>query len=562
MSASWAGLRIAVYARFSTVNQREASLGDQVRRAEEVARSKGGVVDPSLRFLDAATSGATLMRPEFVRLMQAVEDGLIDIILTEDVSRMSRDLGDAANILKKLKHRHVMLFGIADGLDYSREDSFVVFGFKAMMAEMYLHDLRDKTKRGLEGRALAKRSTGGRLLGYRSEYERDAAGKVIGARWVIEPNEAEVVRLIFRMSAEGHSLLAIARRLNVDEVPVLRPSRKNRKKGWVASTVRGILHNETYAGRVSWGRRKWTRDPETRKRRYQRRTDGVLTMEQPELKIVDDELWQAVQKRLAAVREKYVGTAGMRPGGSTTPRAGRTTKYPFSGLLFCSCCDTPMVICGGSPHRLYRCGDVSKRGICKNKQPVQERHVRRALLEALQEKISSPWAVAYIRKHWAQDIGDASRRNETELRKARASLARLEQRLLGFANMWADGERSPETRSAWETAKTETADVRARVTELELATAAPLQLPSPAEIEERVLSLHRMAEVAPVEAREVLGRLFGDGKIVMIPQPDGTYLAKSEILPLVLIGGAKAQNPRSGEPGGGLVYFSGCAGRI
>jgi hypothetical protein len=46
----------------------------------------------------------------------------------------------------------------------------------------------------------------------------------------------------------------------------------------------------------------------------------------------------------------------------------------------------------------------------------------------------------------------------------------------------------------------------------------------------------------------------------MIPQPDGTYLAKTEILPLVLIGANKAPSPRSGEPGGGLVYISGCAG--
>jgi hypothetical protein len=43
------------------------------------------------------------------------------------------------------------------------------------------------------------------------------------------------------------------------------------------------------------------------------------------------------------------------------------TRYPFSGLLVCACCDTPMVICGGSSQRYYRCGDITRRGICDGK---------------------------------------------------------------------------------------------------------------------------------------------------------------------------------------------------
>ncbi len=87
-----------------------------------------------------------------------------------------------------------------------------------------------------------------------------------------------------------------------------------------------------------------------------------------------------------------------------------------------------------------------------------------------------------------------------------------------------------------------------------------LHLPSPAEVEERVLDLHRLARTAPAEARQVLGTVFGDGMIKMLPQQDGSYLAKTEILPLLLI--AATRNPRSDDPGGGLVYIDGCAGRI
>lgn len=88
----------------------------------------------------------------------------------------------------------------------------------------------------------------------------------------------------------------------------------------------------------------------------------------------------------------------------------------------------------------------------------------------------------------------------------------------------------------------------------------PIHLPSPAEVEERILDLHRLCERSPIEAREVLRRVF-NGRIEMKPQPDGTYLARTEILPLVLIG-PETTKPHPGEPDWGFVYFRGCAGSI
>lgn len=92
------------------------------------------------------------------------------------------------------------------------------------------------------------------------------------------------------------------------------------------------------------------------------------------------------------------------------------------------------------------------------------------------------------------------------------------------------------------------------------AATTPIHLPSPAEVEERILDLHRLCERSPIEAREVLRRVF-NGRIEMKPQPDESYLAKTEILPLVLIGPETAK-PQTGEPDWGFyrVYIAGCAG--
>jgi len=75
-----------------------------------------------------------------------------------------------------------------------------------------------------------------------------------------------------------------------------------------------------------------------------------------------------------------------------------------------------------------------------------------------------------------------------------------------------------------------------------------------------VLDLHRLAKEAPVEAREALRAIFKDGRIVMHPQADGTYLARTEILPLVLIA-PQTRNPA--RPGRARSYAPvGCAGAI
>jgi hypothetical protein len=159
-----------------------------------------------------------------------------------------------------------------------------------------------KTRRGLEGRMTKGLSTGGRLLGYRTIPIPDGRGGTDGATIEIHEDERKVVERIFREYAAGHSLLSIARRLNLEGVPVLRPHRKNRKRGWVCSTVRAILHNAAYIGKWTYMRREWRRDPETGKRRYKKRAEGVIVQERPHLRIIDDALWTAVQARLTAVR--------------------------------------------------------------------------------------------------------------------------------------------------------------------------------------------------------------------------------------------------------------------
>src|SRR5258708_6212580 len=89
----FAGKRVAIYARFSSQMQREASLDDQVRRCTAYVTDRGGMVRSELVFKDSAVSGTSMQRRDFERMMSLVDatPRAVDVIVTEDMSRISRD---------------------------------------------------------------------------------------------------------------------------------------------------------------------------------------------------------------------------------------------------------------------------------------------------------------------------------------------------------------------------------------------------------------------------------------------------------------------------------------
>lgn len=81
----FAGLRVASYARYSSELQRAASIGDQQRRCAEYVERDGGTIPEKYAFSDSATSGASLQRAGFERMMAAIRRGDVDVISTRSV---------------------------------------------------------------------------------------------------------------------------------------------------------------------------------------------------------------------------------------------------------------------------------------------------------------------------------------------------------------------------------------------------------------------------------------------------------------------------------------------
>ncbi len=554
MTSDLRGRRVAVYARYSSQLQRESSIEDQVRRCTDFVARSGGTIQPELIFADMAVSGASLARPGFERLMRKLDElpPGIDMIVTEDVSRISRDFADAASIFQRLKYLDVALIGVADGVDTSAKHAKLTYTVKSLVADLYLDDLRDKTLRGLEGRALAGYSTGGLPYGYRSVPVPDDRGGVIGHRIELYEEQARVVRRIFAMYLDGKSLGEIARTLTTENVSPPRALTRHRKKGWIASTIRAFLHNDAYIGNWSYKKRQWRKAPGTNARRPKARDESeVMRMHYAERRIVDQQLWDEVQIRLAKVRAYYTGGVG---------KPGKRTSYPFSGLFVCGRCGAQMVICGGSSTKYYRCADASKRGTCDNHVSLREDVARARILGTLKARLTSEEGINYLRKRIAQSLNKLSGEANAELEERHARLTRTENRIARLVQFIADGNQSDAVRSALKDLEAQARADKTAVKALRAQASLPIELPGIDAIVERALDIQTIVDADPTRAREELGRWFDGGHIKVTPQPGDFYIAEAKFLPLMMLG---SRNTKAEAGGSGLRATAlGCAGAI
>lgn len=208
--------------------------------------------------------------------------------------------------------------GVQAGLEDPDQDAFDVVlaegeideihvGLNGTMNALFLKDLAAKTHRGQRGRVEQGKAGGSLGYGYDVVKAADAAGEPVRGERRINETEAAIVRRIFREYAAGACPRAIVRRLNDDGIP--RP----RGKRWSDTTLRGhakrgtgILNNELYVERLVWNRPRRVTDPKAgwKVPRINPPEDRVV-VDLPELRIVDDELWQAAKDWQEKPAEQY-----------------------------------------------------------------------------------------------------------------------------------------------------------------------------------------------------------------------------------------------------------------
>jgi len=316
--------RAALYARYSSDNQREASIEDQFRLCRERAGQERWEIVGS--YEDAAISGSsTILRPGIQRLMRDAKHGEFNILLAEALDRISRDQADVATLYKQLKFAGVSIVTLAEG-----EISELHVGLKGTMNALFLKDLAMKTHRGLRGRVEKGKAGGGLCYGYKVLKKLDANGEPIRGDREVVPEEAEIVRRIFREFASGKSPKAIAADLNRENIP------GPLGRVWGDTSIRGhrsrgtgIINNELYAGVLVWNRLRFVKDPSTGKRVSRPNPESAwIRTDVPHLRIVDDNLWNAARERQIQISAIF----GSCPANT---REGRAKRLHLSGKPAC-----------------------------------------------------------------------------------------------------------------------------------------------------------------------------------------------------------------------------------
>ncbi len=412
-------IRVALYARYSSDNQRDASIEDQLRICREHAERQGWEIVDS--YSDRAVSGASMLRPGIQELIQDAQRRRFNVVLAEALDRISRDQEDVAAVFKRLRFADVTIATIAEG-----DISELHVGLKGTMNALFLKDLAAKTHRGLRGRVEAGKAGGGLCYGYRVVKRLDASGKPVHGEREIDEQQAAIVRRVFRAFAAGKSPRALARELNAEKVPCPDGA------AWTDSTIRGnpkrgtgFLNNELYIGKLVWNRLRYVKDPATGKRVSRLNPpEAWITTEVSGLRIIDDALWQAVKARQAELCAIHANAiAATRAAFANRLNGTHRPRSLLSGLLFCGCCGGPYALRGQDR---YACSNHVMSGTCSNSRSIPREALESRVLAGLKDKLMSPEVAAEAMRAYQEERNRINRDRRLSGDQERRALEKAE----------------------------------------------------------------------------------------------------------------------------------------
>ncbi|MCO6177012.1 recombinase family protein [Ciceribacter sp. RN22] len=452
--------RVALYARYSSDGQSKASIEDQFRLCNAYAAREHWQITE--RYEDAAISGAsTILRPGLRQLVRDAQSGKFTVVLAEALDRISRDQADVATLYKHLRFAGVTIVTLAEG-----EISELHVGLKGTMNALFLKDLAMKTHRGLRGRVENGKAGGGLCYGYRVLKKTDANGEPLRGDREVVTEEATVIRRIFREFASGKSPKAIATDLNREGVagPLGRQWGDTSIRGHVSRGT-GILNNELYAGVLVWNRQRFVKDPSTGKRISRPNPEEEwIRKEVPHLKIVDDDLWNAVRTR----QEQISALFGSNQAATAEARMKRLhlTNRPvhlLSGLLICGCCGGKVGVI--VPNR-YSCLNHHRRGTCTNNRSIMRDKLEARVLAGLKEKLVSPQAVAEAVKAYAAETNALNQKRRIAQEKDRKALIKIERAIAGIISAIEDGMYQPSMKARMDDLERQKAEITTRLNDI------------------------------------------------------------------------------------------------
>jgi len=280
--------RVLIYIRVSTTKQEQEgySVGMQKDRLLSYCSAMGWV--PTGIYIDPGFSGASLDRPGMVELIEAIEAGKGDVVLVYKMDRLSRSQRDLLYLLEDVFDPNGVAFvSMQESFDTDTVFGRAVLGILSVFAQMERSTISERTLMGRVGRAEDGKWHGGgdHPIGY--DY--------IDGELVVNEEEAEQVRTVYKLFAEGHTVSDISRMMD---------GYATKHGDWShTSTVGNVLDNNLYAGFI--------------------RFEGVETRGNHKAIVGAD-----LNRRVKARRERL----------RKADAAARDSSHLLTGMVFCAEC--------------------------------------------------------------------------------------------------------------------------------------------------------------------------------------------------------------------------------
>ena len=338
-------LRVFAYCRVSTDDKDQINSAEMQQKYFDSLRAKHKNWISFELFSDKGISGTSLKnRTDFLKMINLAKSGQVDLIITKDVSRFSRNIIDALSIVKELKKYNVAVYFLAQGLNSLNENDYEKLSAFVVKAENESRSTSKRVKFGHQMKMQMGVTFGRReMLGYRIEKnEKDEQ------YYKIIEDEAEIVRKIYEWFANGDGTHVIARRLEANGIKTARY-----RKGWSNTVILRILRNEKYAGHLLQGK-TYTPDAMSHEKKYNRGQSFQCLIEDHHEPIVDKDLWNKVQNIL---KDKEP---------PEEQKIKHSNRYWLSGKVFCGVCGGRFISCTKkkktTTYKAWVCFEANARG--------------------------------------------------------------------------------------------------------------------------------------------------------------------------------------------------------
>lgn len=299
-------------------------------------------------YCDDGCSGTNFDRPSFKKMLSDIDEGKINLVIVKDLSRFGRNYVEAGMYVQQFTDSNIRFIAADDNYDSLVNSDDLLFPIKNVVNEMYARDVSKKTKAAKKAKA-----RDGQFIGSKAPfgYKIDPNDR---HHLIVDEPAAQVVKRIFRLASEGVGYNKMAKIFREEKVltPIAYFNLNNpdyfksdywRKEfDWHVTSIRAILNNEVYLGKLVYGKQR-NKSMKSKEKVRNPKEDWIV-VENCHEPIITQELWDTVHKILNAKH---------RPA-----KAGEVQM--FAGLLYCSDCGHCLTYSqkqrkDGSYHGAYSC---------------------------------------------------------------------------------------------------------------------------------------------------------------------------------------------------------------